>query len=120
MVWFSISLNLCSRDAGTVLFVPRGTQGRSFEHDGVAGVVREMTDKGTADKGTGQTRGRFYCLAFSFPGLGHGLGDRLTLLGDGGQGFACLRPCGLHAPKAEKTLPLPGVSRVLRTGPGIL
>ena len=52
MVWFSISLNHCSRDAGTVLIVPRGTQGRSFEHDGVAGVVREMTDKGTADKGT--------------------------------------------------------------------
>ena len=31
-----------ARDAGTVLFVPRGTQGRSFEHDGVAGVVREI------------------------------------------------------------------------------
>ena len=42
MVWFSISLNHCSRDAGTVLFVPRETQGRSFEHDGVAGVVREI------------------------------------------------------------------------------
>jgi hypothetical protein len=52
MVWFSIPLNHCSRDAGTVLFVPRGTQGRSFEHDGVAGVVLEMTDKGKADKGT--------------------------------------------------------------------
>ena len=42
MVWFSISLNHCSRDAGTVLIVPRGTQGRSFEHDGVAGVIREI------------------------------------------------------------------------------
>ena len=42
MVWFSISLNHCSRDAGTVLIVPRGTQGRSFEHDGMAGVVREI------------------------------------------------------------------------------
>ena len=35
-------MNPCSRDAGTVLFVPRETQGRSFEHDGVAGVVREI------------------------------------------------------------------------------
>ena len=31
-----------------------------------------------------------------FPGFGHGLGDGLALLGDGRQGFACLRPCGLH------------------------
>jgi len=40
-----------------------------------------------------------------FPGLGHSLGDGLTLLGDGGQGFACLCPCGLHPVQLLRQLP---------------
>ena len=35
----------------------------------------------------------------TFPGLSHGLGDGLTLLGDSSQAFARLRPRGLHAVK---------------------
>ena len=41
----------------------------------------------------------------TFPGLGHGLGDGLALPGDGGQGFACLRPCGLHPVQLFRQFP---------------
>ena len=54
-----------------------------------------------------------------FPGLGHSLGDGLTLLGDGGQGFACLCPCGLHPVQLLRQLPDFSL-RILGCGLGVV
>ena len=54
-----------------------------------------------------------------FPGLGHGLGDGLAFLGDGGQGFACLCPCRLHPVQLFRQ-PADFRFRVLHSGLGVV
>ena len=54
-----------------------------------------------------------------FPGLGHGLGDGLAFLGDGGQGFACLCPCRLHLVQLFRQ-PADFRFRVLHSGLGVV
>ena len=97
-----------------VIFFFSGIHGLPDVSKGIFIIDAGLYSGGAQRRDGGRDMGRE-----GFPGLGHGLGDCLAFLGDGGQRFARLCPCGLH-PVQLFCQPADLCFRVLHSGLGII